>query len=1053
MTELKLSISPTVLQQMTALATEATIIESGLVQALTLVDRTKFHTSTELTSYLSHKLDKHFYTTLSQRIGFQRATFLSTSASMKKTADTYFKDWSSIIDNFKRGVEKIPALQTEIRNFTSTTEHRLQEDLKSIKTVNKSLIIQEKEAHSVLTERVAALQQKTLETVKPVGSLRSAIDATKDEFRHLKYQQRLRSQANEDKFLSLQSALDTGNFQAIRKEQVLKQAESDILEKVNPLLFHHMSEESNSLKEQLRNLHMTISTQLSTLRDWENKLNAMTSIFTRDYYTTVKKPLERSIESMRTEIIAQQERVILDLRSIRDDLNGAYLEHKRGTELIRTVKTEMDTMKQKWHQSIDLLKKKYMLNELEELRRIYEKEIPEASRSKAFELCADAETTLASTEQAIKMWSDLMTQRVESEDAKMKKMEQTLNRLLNELILTTHTRSMGIDELNRRLSHKAFELTQFVGSRMDDAQFKQKLAEKVSKSDTDIAFGVYCPAEHEEQVIPQPPRGKANASNLHRPHSANSINKKIWNDKNIAEDSRLLREYQEQCALKSENFSFIKYFTTAIMNEKSELLGNNSLIDTESIVHAGPHGNVIQDNDSIATHVLQVSPSLIQQRVSASLTLKEASQKSINSPLPLSVPSAIPASSREQIRLRPGTETLFPKEKTTSTISLNNIYTAESASASPTEPTSQQQRLNNMGRNLRGRRSYDARISKTILSANEDLSKLTDSIAKAERDLKDAENKRAINADLTGIRTRTRGTSEGASARHQQVISVPSSVHGRSRSGKVAPTGTETSLLQEDDKAMIFTTTNVNPEILAYSKSESKDRYRAQKYPSGIDPRTGLFEEISPFEYQQPRAKHSTVTRSTSSLPTMPEGLVVVSHTLGKDQNRQRQQLNARRTVHSAIPIGEQYLLKQHESALTTSIDDIYVESINTNKESDLTSTETNKLLRAYSANAALKGKRDLAINPLLGNEPDRLGAFLTMGNPGKENLPKILGGIVGTPVRPPTLRHRNSSGQSWEEKALRRLSHARAEDLTAKSTIDKTEKVLQEAERVIHQD
>lgn len=64
--------------------------------------------------------------------------------------------------------------------------------------------------------------------------------------------------------------------------------------------------------------------------------------------------MERSIESMRTEIVAQQERVILDLRSIRDELNSAYLEHKRGTELIRKVKIEMDTMKQKWHQSIDL---------------------------------------------------------------------------------------------------------------------------------------------------------------------------------------------------------------------------------------------------------------------------------------------------------------------------------------------------------------------------------------------------------------------------------------------------------------------------------------------------------------------------------------------------------------------------------------------------------------------------------------------------------------------------------------------------------------------------
>lgn len=1053
MAELRLSIPPAVLQQMVALAAEITIIENGLAQALTLADRTRFRTSTELTNYLSHKLDKHFYTTVSQRIGFQRAAFLSASAAMKETADTCFEDWGSTIDSFKRGVEKIPVLQAEIKNFTSTTEHGLQEDLKDIKTINQSLINQEKEAHSLLTERIAALQQKTLETIKPVGSLHSTIDATKDELRHLKYQQRLRSQANEDKFSSLRSALDKGNFQAIRRDRVFKQAESDILEKLNPLLFHHMSEESNSSKEQLRNLHTTISTQLSTLRDWENKLNAMASIFTRDHYTTVKKPVERSIESMRTEIVAQQERVILDLRSIRDELNSAYLEHKRGTELIRKVKIEMDTMKQKWHQSIDLLKKKYMLNDLEELRRIYEKEIPETSRSKAFELCADAETTLASTEQAVKMWSDLMAQRVESEDAKMKKMEQTLNRLLSELILTTHTRSLGIDELNRRLSHKAFELTQLVGTRMDDAQFKQKLAEKVSKSDTDIAFGVYCPAEHEEQVIPQPPRGRINASNSHRPQSANNINKKVWSDKKIAEDSRLLREYQNQCALKSEDFSFIKYFTTAIMNEKSGLMSDPSLADTESTIYAGPHGNAVLDSDHVATHVLQVSPSLVQQRVAASLALREASQKSVSSPLPLSVPSAMPASSKEQIRLRPGTEALFPKEKTASTVSLTNIYMAESASASPTEATSQHQRLNHTGRNLRGRRSYHARIAQTILNANEDLNKLTDSIAKAERDLEEAESKRAINADLTGIRARTRATSEGISSRHQQVMSVPSSVHGRSRSGKVVSAGTETSLLHEDDKAVIFTTSDINPEVLAYSKSESKDNYRAQRYPDGINPRTGLFEEISPFEYQQPRAKHSTVTKSTPSLPAMPEELVIVSHTLGKDQNRQRQQLNARRTVRSAVPVGEQYLLKQCEPPLTTSMDDIYVESVNTNKENGLTSAEANKLPRAYSANAALKAKRDLATNSLLGDEPDKLGAFLTMGNPGRECLPKILGGIMGTPVRLPASRQRNPSRQSWEEKALRRLSHARAEDPATKSTIDNTEKVLREAEKAIHQD
>lgn len=1037
MTELRLSIPPSVLQQMAALATEITIIEDGLAQAHTLVERTRFQTSTELTNYLSRKLDKHFYTTLSQRVGFQQAMFLSASKSTRETADKSFADWKSVIDNFKRGVKKIPSLQAEIERFTSTTEHGLREDLKSIKASNQSLVNREKEAHNIFTEQLTTLQQELLQTIKPVGSLRSTIDATRDELRHIEYQQRLRFQATEDKLSSLQSALDTGSFQAIRRERVFRQAESDVLERVNPLLFHHMSEENNTSKEQLRNLHATIPAQLSTLREWENKLNAMASIFTSDHYTTVKKPLERSIASMRTAIVAQQEQVVQNLRSIRDDLNNAYLEHKRGAELIRTVKAEMDALKQKWHQSIDLLKKKYMLNELEELRRIYEKEIPEQSRSKAFELCAEAETTLASTEQAIKMWSELMDQRVSSEDAKMKEMEQVLNRLLSELVLTTHTRSMGIDELNRRLSHKAFELTQLVSSRMDETQFKQKLAGKVSKSDTDIAFGVYCPAEHEEQVVPQPPRGKAT--------------KKRWSEKDIAEDGRLLREYQEQCASRKESFSFIKYFTTAIMAERSGLVDDNSLLNTESAICEGTNNSTALDSDPIATHILQVSPSLVQQRVAASLALREASQKSVSSPLPPSVPSALPSSIKDQIRLRPGIEAPFPKEKMASSVSLTNIYMTESANASPIESTAQAHRLNTGRGTFRGRRSYAARVAQNILNANEDLSKLTNSIAKAERDLEEAETKRVLNADLTGIRARTRANSEGTSSRHQQLISVPSTVHGRSRSGKVISTSTEAFLLCENDKFLISTNNDVNTEVMSYSKSESKDKYRPQKYPDGINPRTGLFEEISPFEYQQPRSKHSTVTKSTPSLPTMPEGLVVVSNTLGRDQNRQRQQLNARRAVHSAVPAGEQYILNPHESVPTTSIDDIYVKSTGASKENDLASAETNKSVRAYSANAALKVSRDPAANPLLTNESDKLGAFLLMGNPGKESLPKVLGGIMGTPVRPSS-RHRRSSERSWEEKALRRLSHAKIGDPSTRSTIDRTEKVLQEAEKAVCQ-
>lgn len=1051
MTELRLSIPPAALQQMAALASEIMIIEDGLAHALTLVERTRFQTSTELTNYLSRKLDKHFYTTISQRVGFQRVTFLSTTKSIRNAADNSFKDWTTIINDFKRGVEKIPALQTEIERLTSATEHGLQKDLKGIKATNQSLISREKEAQDILTERISTLQQEILQTIKPVGSLHSDVDAIKDEFKHIEYQQHLRSQANEDKFSSLKAALDTGNFQAIQRDKLFRQAESDVLERINPLLFQHMSEESSSSKEQFRSLHTTISGQLSTLREWENKLNAMASIFTSDYYTAVKKPLERSIASIRNEIVAQQEQVVQNLRSIRDDLNSAYVEHKRGAEIIRNVKAEMDAMKQKWHQSIDLLKKKYMINELEELRRVYEKEIPEQSRSKAFELCAEAHTTLESTEQAFKMWSELMAQRVSAEDSKMKEIEQVLNRLLSELVLTTHARSMGIDELNRRLSHKAFELTQLVSNCMDDAQFKQKLAEKVSKSDTDIAFGIYCPAEHEEQVIPQPPRYK-NASNSNTSPSTKASKKK-WTDEDILKDGKLLEEYKEQCALKKEKFSFIKYFTTAIMNEKSGLVGDNSLPDTQSTIH-GTQSSTAPDSDPIATHILQVSPSLVQQRVAASLALRDASQKSISSPMPPSVPSALPSSAKDQIILRPGSEGPVPKEKTVASISFNNIYITESASVSPTEPSMHIQKPRHVGKsNLRGRRSYNARIAQTLLNASDELNKLTDSIAKAERNLEEAENRRVTNANLTGIRVRTRASSEGTSTRHQQVMSVPSTVHGRSRSGRVVSTGTEDPLLCEDNKILISTNNDINTDVLAYSKSDTKDKYIPKKYPDGINPRTGLFEEVSPFEYQQPRAKHSTVTKSTSSLPTMPEGLVVINRDLGKDQNRQRQQLNARRTTRSAIPAGEQYLLKQSESVPATSMDDIYVKPTSSRRESDISNAEVHKPTRAYSANAALKVKGDSTASPLLIDDPDKLGAFLIMGNPGKESLPKILGGIVGTPVHRPASKHKSLSEKSWEEKALRRLSYAKSRELPTRTTIDQAEKVLQDAEKVMQQD
>lgn len=1051
MTELKLSIPPAALQQMAAMATEITIIEDGLAQALTIVDRTRFQTSTELTSYLSRKLDKQFYTSISQRVGFQRAAFLSAVTSIKDTANSNFKDWTTIVTNFKRCVATIPTLQAE--KFTNTTEHGLQEDLKSLKTTCQSLINREKETHSILTQQISTLQQEVLQAIKPTGSLQSDADATMDDFKHIEYQQRLRSQANEDKLASLRSALDSGSFRTIQRDTLFKQSESDVLEKINPILFQYMSEENNSSQEQFRKLHTVISRQLSTLHEWENKLNATMSILTSDYYTTVKKPLEKSIETMRTEIVAYQEQVVQNLRSIRDDLNNAYLEHKRGAEIIRNVKAEMDTIKQKWHQSIDLLKKKCMINELEELRQLYAKEIPEASRSKAFELCAEAHTTLESTEQAFKIWSELMDQRVRSEDAKMKEMEQVLNRLLSELVLTTHARSMGIDELNRRLSHKAFELTQLVSSRMDDVQFKQKLAGKVDKSDKNIAFSVYCPAEHEDEVIPQPPRGK-NTNNLIVSPSAVKSAEKQLSDKDILEDGRLLEEYQKQCALKKEKFSFIKYFTTIITNEKPGTIDDNSLLDTEVTIHGDTHSSTAVDSDPIATNILKVSPSLIQQRVAANLALKEASQKSVSSPIPPSVPSALPISAKDKIILRPASESPLLREKTTDNISLKNIYITESASTSPTttEKSMLMQKLKHTSKgSLRGRQSYNARVAQTLLNANNELNKLTYSIAEAERNLEDAENKRIINASLTGIRLRSRASSEGTSVRHQQIISVPASVHGRSRSGKAVMSGIEDPLFYKDDQILIHANNDINKDVLAYSTSETKDQYTSRKYPDGINPRTGLFEEVSPFEYQQSRSRHSTGAKSTSSLPTMPEDLIVVNHNLGRDQNRQRQQLNARRTVHSAVPVGEQYLL--NESRPIISMDDGYVRPTNSRRDSNIDNIEAYKPTRSYSANAALKVKGTSGTNQLTTDDPYKLSAFLITGNSGNETLPKILGGIVGTPTRRPVLKHKGLPEKSWEEAALRRLSHAKSGEIPVMTTIDKAEKVLQAAEKVICQD